>query len=104
VTGKPVLNDLRSRKKSLPVTAALNAGTATAARLGGLLAQAEPLNEEQLVEAAALIEEAGGREWAEATADQGVASAEARLGSADMPADVRTEFLAIARYVTSRDY
>ena len=104
VTGKPVLNDLRSRKKSLPVTAALGAGTAAAARLAALLAQSAPLSEEQLVETAGLIEEAGGRAWAETTADRRIASAEARLAEADMPAEVREEFLDIARYVTARDY
>jgi geranylgeranyl diphosphate synthase type I len=104
VTGKPVLNDLRSRKKSLPVTAALNAGTAASARLAVLLAQSAPLSEEQLVEAAGLVEEAGGREWAETKADSRVASAEARLASADLPAEVHAEFLAIAQYVTARDY
>jgi geranylgeranyl diphosphate synthase type I len=103
VTGKPVLNDLRSRKKSLPVTAALGAGTPASARLALLYTQDEPLTEPQLVEAAALIEEAGGRAWAETAADQRIAAAEARLASADIPGDVREEFLAVARFVTHRD-
>jgi geranylgeranyl diphosphate synthase type I len=103
VTGKPVLNDLRSRKKSLPVTAALGSGTAASARLAVLLAQEEPLSEEQLVEAAGLVDEAGGRNWAETAADKRIASAEAQLMNADIPGDVRAEFLDIARFVTARD-
>ncbi len=42
VTGKPVRSDLRARKKSLPVVAALTAGTAAAAELGTLLRQRGP--------------------------------------------------------------
>jgi geranylgeranyl diphosphate synthase type I len=104
VTGKPVLNDLRSRKKSLPVTAALGAGTPASVRLAELYAQPEPLSEDQLVRAAALIEEAGGRHWAETTADARIVAAEARLVAADIPAGVRDEFLTIAHFVTVRDY
>jgi geranylgeranyl diphosphate synthase, type I len=103
VTGKPVLSDLRSRKKSLPVTAALNAGTPASRRLAALYAQPDPLSEAQLVEAAALVEEAGGRAWAEATADKRIASAEAQLATAEVPVAVREEFMAVARFVTARD-
>jgi geranylgeranyl diphosphate synthase, type I len=103
VTGKPVLNDLRSRKKSLPVTAALGSGTPAAARLALLYTQDEPLTEPQLVQAAALIEEAGGRAWAESAADARIAAAEARLATADIPGDVREEFLAVARFVIHRE-
>ena len=103
VTGKPVLNDLRSRKKSLPVTAALGAGTPASARLAELYARPDPLTEDELVAAAALIEEAGGRAWAESAADARLAAAEARLAAADIPDDVRAEFLAIGRFVTDRD-
>jgi geranylgeranyl diphosphate synthase type I len=104
VTGKPVLNDLRSRKKSLPVTAALGAGTPASARLAELYSRPEPLTEDQLVLAAALIEEAGGRAWAEQAADARVDSAAARLEDAGIPDGVREEFLAVARFVTARDY
>ena len=84
MTGKPVLSDLRSRKKSLPVTAALNAGTPAARRLAALLRRSPSRSASRsCVEAAALVEEAGGRAWAEATADQRVASAEEQLATAD---------------------
>jgi geranylgeranyl diphosphate synthase type I len=64
VTGKPVLSDLRARKKSAPVVAALTSGTAAGERLGRLYAQPEALSEEELVQAAGLVEAAGGRNWA----------------------------------------
>ena len=70
VTGKPVRSDLRARKKSLPVVAALTSGTAAAdASSRALLASPEPLSEDDLLRAAALVEAAGGRTWAETEAD-----------------------------------
>src|SRR5262249_19172366 len=52
VTGKPVRSDLRARKKSLPVVAALSAGTAGAQELAVLLAREEALSEDDLLLAA----------------------------------------------------
>ncbi|MEV5847124.1 polyprenyl synthetase family protein [Streptomyces sp. NPDC051985] len=72
VTGKPVHGDLRERKKTYPVLAAL--GTPAGPRLAGLLdtpGRAE--------EAAALIEEAGGRTAALAEARRHTERAEALL-------------------------
>lgn len=82
VTGKPVHGDLRERKKTYPVLAAL--GTSAGPRLAGLLdtpGRAE--------EAAALIEEAGGRTAALGEARRHTERAEARpaglpLASADL--------------------
>src|ERR1700752_4262015 len=65
VTGKPVRADLRARKKSLPVVAALNSGRPEAAGLRALLTNREPLTEDDLVRAADLVVAAGGRDWAE---------------------------------------
>ncbi len=103
-TGKPVLSDLRARKKSLPVVAALTADTAESARLADLYGREDPLSEDDLREAARLIEAAGGRAWAETEAANRIALAEAHLAGAQMPDHVRTELLDIARFVTSRDY
>ncbi|WP_347350148.1 polyprenyl synthetase family protein [Intrasporangium sp.] len=64
-TGKPVLSDLRSRKKSAPVVAALTSGTTAGDALQALYRQEAPLDEDELYKAAALVEEAGGRTWAE---------------------------------------
>ena len=65
VTGKPVRADLRARKKSLPVVAALNSGTPEAAGLRGLLTSPAPLTEDDLARAADLVVAAGGKDWAE---------------------------------------
>ncbi|PJE95377.1 dimethylallyltranstransferase [Streptomyces carminius] len=63
-TGKPVLADLRARKMTAPVVAALASRTAPARRLAGLYAGPGPLSEEDARLAADLVEEAGGRDWA----------------------------------------
>ena len=104
VTGKPVRSDLRSRKKSLPVVAALASESNAARDLASLLAVAEPLTEEQLVQAAELVEAAGGKKWVEAEADTALSSAMGCLNEADMPEDVRAEFAAIAEFVTARQW
>jgi geranylgeranyl diphosphate synthase type I len=103
-TGKPVLSDLRTRKKTLPVVAALTSGTEAGDRLADLLARPEPLSEIDLGEAARLVDEAGGRAWAETEAKHRLDAAERKLAEADMPPSVRAEFLDIARFITSRDH
>ncbi|MFI0404792.1 polyprenyl synthetase family protein [Actinomadura sp. 3N508] len=103
-TGKPVLADLRARKKSLPVVFALNAGTAESERLTQLYALPGPQPEDVLREMARLVEAAGGREWAAAEADRRIASADKRLADSGMADHVRAEFRDIARFVTSRDH
>jgi geranylgeranyl diphosphate synthase, type I len=104
VTGKPVMSDLRARKKSLPVVAALTSETASAKELAELLATPEPLTEEQLAHAAGLVEEAGGRKWAESEADAALAAAGKRLAETDMPGDVQAEFAGIAEFITTRQW
>src|SRR6202042_363286 len=69
VTGKPVMSDLRARKKSLPVVAALTSGAPEAAELKALLAREDELSEDDLLHAADLIVAAGGKAWAEKEAD-----------------------------------
>jgi geranylgeranyl diphosphate synthase type I len=102
ITGKPVRSDLRSRKKSLPVVAALTSGTAQGSQLAELLAGKEPLTEDDLVVAQRLVEESGGKRWTEAEADTQLAEAERCLAETDMPDDVRAEFSAIAQFITTR--
>jgi geranylgeranyl diphosphate synthase type I len=104
VTGKPVRADLRARKKSLPVVAALSSGTPAATELAEILASEGELTEEDLIHAADLVVAAGGRQWAEQEADARLAAAAASLDSAGIPADVRAEFTAIAEFITARQW
>jgi geranylgeranyl diphosphate synthase type I len=62
-TGKPAGSDLRARKKSAPVVAALASGGAAAARLAELYAARGPLDRRAVRDAARLVEQAGGRAW-----------------------------------------
>ena len=103
VTGKPVLADLRSGKKSMPVVAALRSGAPSAARLAELLADPGPRDEEDVVLAAKLVEEAGGREVTTAEADRQLTEALRCLDSVPMDGRVHDELTELARFVTARD-
>jgi geranylgeranyl diphosphate synthase, type I len=104
VTGKPVRADLRARKKSLPVVAALNSGTPAAAELKTLLTAVGELSEEDLVRAADLIVEGGGKQWAEQEAGSRLALAAQCLDAVGAPVDVHDEFMAIAEFITARQW
>ena len=104
VTGKPVRADLRARKKSLPVVAALTAGTSAAEELAKLLRREGELSEDDLAHAAGLVEEAGGKSWTEEKAAEQLAAALACLAETPMPDDVRAEFAGIAEFITARQW
>ncbi len=107
-TGKQTWSDLRQRKKSLPVVAALAAGGSASDRLGDLLAADAKstdfanFSEEEFAARAALIEEAGGREWTAAEARRQHTIAIEALGDVDMPEQVREKFTALADFVVVR--
>ncbi|WP_078624606.1 polyprenyl synthetase family protein [Streptomyces monomycini] len=110
-TGKQTWSDLRQRKKSLPVVAALAADNPAAERLAGILAadakksedEIADFTEEEFASRAALIEEAGGREWTSQEARRQHATAIAALDEVDMPAPVRAQFVALADFVVVRE-
>jgi len=104
VTGKPVRSDLRARKKSLPVVAALTADLPASAQLAGLLGREDALSEDDLVLAAALVEEAGGKSWTEQKAADQLAAAHTCLADTPMPDGVRAEFAGIAEFITARQW
>jgi geranylgeranyl diphosphate synthase type I len=102
VTGKPVANDLRQRKKSLPVTHALAAGNGQADRLRSLMA-APGLDDAGVAEAVETLEATGSGAWtaqlAETYLDRALAALDrARLASAPVE-DLRE----LARFVAGRD-
>ncbi|MFF9012732.1 polyprenyl synthetase family protein [Streptomyces sp. NPDC014870] len=107
-TGKQTWSDLRQRKKSLPVVAALAAGGAASERLGELLAadakssDFESFSEEEFATRAALIEEAGGRAWTSEEARRQHATAVRALHEVDMPERVRAQLTALADFVVVR--
>ncbi|RCW46183.1 geranylgeranyl diphosphate synthase type I [Halopolyspora algeriensis] len=101
ITGKPVLSDLRSRKKSLPVVHAMTSGKPEGARLRELYVQSEPLSDDQLDEAAEMVDKAGSREWTQAECERRLISAQRHLELADCGA--ATEGLSeLADYILRR--
>jgi geranylgeranyl diphosphate synthase type I len=103
VTGKPVLNDLRSRKRSLPVTYALSRGGVAGRELGDWLRTSGEDSETDLLRAAQLVEDGGGRRWAAREAERRMRLAQAALEEGDIPVDVRDELNDLARFVVTRD-
>ncbi|MGI5207320.1 family 2 encapsulin nanocompartment cargo protein polyprenyl transferase [Spirillospora sp. CA-108201] len=104
VTGKPVHADLRRRKKSLPVVAALTSGSAAGSDLAALYLREAPLTDEEAVLAAGLVDAAGGRAWAAAHADELLTDALADLDAAGVAPCADTELRALARLMTHRDH
>jgi geranylgeranyl diphosphate synthase, type I len=102
-TGKPVWSDLRSRKKSLPVVAALRGDTPAGRALAGLYTGTAPLTDDQLAEAADLVAEAGGRSWVRSAARRHRDEALSCLHSVHPPGDVERDIVAIAYQITDRD-
>lgn len=100
-TGKPVASDLRQRKKTFPVVAALGSGHAAAGRLRALLADGPA--EAAIAEAARLVEEAGGRAWTEAEADRELRLALEALERAPLAPGSKEELAELARFVGRRE-
>ncbi|WP_210430199.1 polyprenyl synthetase family protein [Streptomyces physcomitrii] len=107
-TGKQTWSDLRQRKKSLPVVAALAAGGPASEQLGELLAadaksnDFESFSEEEFAARAALIEEAGGRRWTAEEARRQHAVALDALDEVEMDQRVREQLTALADFVVVR--
>ena len=104
VTGKPVYSDLQNRKKSLPVVAALTSGTPAGRELAALYHRAEPLSDRELIQAAELVDLAGGRAWSQAEADELLARAMDELGAAGPAPRAAAELAGLAHLATRRDH
>jgi geranylgeranyl diphosphate synthase type I len=104
VTGKPAHSDLRRRKKSLPVVAALTSGTSAGEELATFYHRDEPMSDADLVRAAELIEAAGGRAWCQSKADDLLAEALCHVKAAAVAERATAELVALGRMVTRRDH
>jgi geranylgeranyl diphosphate synthase, type I len=104
VTGKPVYSDLRSRKKSLPIVAALTSNTVAGRELADLYHGEQPLSDADLVQAAELVDAAGGRSWSQAQADELLERALQRLQLAGSVSRPVAELGTLARLATRRDH
>jgi geranylgeranyl diphosphate synthase type I len=102
-TGKPAWSDLRSRKKTLPVAAALATANGLAEELSALLI-AENLEEPAVARLAALVEECGGRDLARCEAESRLTAALAALDSVDIRDEARDQLAELARFVVEREF
>jgi geranylgeranyl diphosphate synthase type I len=102
VTGKPVFNDLRRGKKTLPVLAAINSGTSPGRHLGELLASQKQLNEDLFPVAMGLIEEAGGLCHARQESQRNLACALRILDDAPIRNSTTEELATLARFLDKR--
>ncbi|RKT87955.1 geranylgeranyl diphosphate synthase, type I [Saccharopolyspora antimicrobica] len=100
VTGKPVLSDLRARKKTVPVVHALNSGTTAGERLRELYARPEPLTEQQLREAAEMVQRAGSADWTRRECQRRLTAADAHLPRG--PQDVTEALTELATFIVRR--
>jgi geranylgeranyl diphosphate synthase type I len=104
VTGKPAHSDLGTRKKSLPVVAALTSGTAAGRELAALYHGDDPLSARDIAAAAALVKTSGGRSWSMDEASRQFAAAIAELPGFGTSERRTAELEALARMVTDRDH
>jgi geranylgeranyl diphosphate synthase type I len=105
-TGKPAGSDIASRKKSVPVVAALQSPTPAGRRLRQLYLSCDPIGEDDVRTAAALVEEAGGRDVAERLAREESDAALAALSALEQAGaapDVVEELAGIAGRLWGRD-
>jgi geranylgeranyl diphosphate synthase type I len=101
VTGKPVGNDLRQHKKTLPIALALARGGDLPASLARLLEH--DLTEAEVQKATRLLEECGARDETMAIGETQLVAALGSLERVPLELRPRSELAAIARYVTERD-
>ncbi|NUS85766.1 MAG: polyprenyl synthetase family protein, partial [Streptomyces sp.] len=110
VTGKPVHGDLRRRKKTLPVLAALAADGPAARELAALLTgnldadapDADAPDDAAVHRAAELVEEAGGRAATLAEAHHHLDAARAQLASVPLAPTAAAELLALLPFLVDR--
>ena len=103
VTGKPVGNDLRERKKSMPVSIVLSANSSEAEKLSEIFSITGELSEEEVSYASSLIENAGGREATLEEADKHLKRATEFLNNADIGEETFSELEEVANFVVNRD-
>ncbi|MEV6716304.1 polyprenyl synthetase family protein [Lentzea sp. NPDC051208] len=103
ITGKPVHADLRSRKKTLPVVAALASGTPEGEEFAALYGQRRVLSDAELAHAAHLVEASGARAWSQAQATLLFHQALEHLHAVAPATRAGAELVALARLAAHRD-
>jgi geranylgeranyl diphosphate synthase type I len=99
-TGKPVGNDLREQKKSMPIALAFERGGSLEASVRSMFAQGA--TDDQVERLAVELEAAGIRDEVDAIAADHLRTALAALDDVGLDAAPRTELIELAHFVTSR--
>ena len=99
-TGKPVGNDLREQKKSMPVALAFDRSDHVTRAVR--LAFTGELSDEEIAELSRQLDEAGIRGDVEAIADDHLGQALASLDSVQLHDAAHAELIELARFVTTR--
>lgn len=101
LTGKPVHSDLRSRKKTLPITWSIENGGSAGSELAEWLSR-DGDDAGGAEHAAELVITAGGRDWAELEARRRIDDGCAALEDVAIADEHREQFVEIAEYVLRR--
>lgn len=104
VTGKAAGNDLRERKRSMPVTAALHSGASEADEIAALYSTDDELTAEQITALASLVEAAGGRERTEAEAERQLGVALNAIDSVGLAEPAHAELIELAQFIVGRTH
>jgi geranylgeranyl diphosphate synthase type I len=103
-TGKAAGNDLRERKKSMPVAFVISAGDGAAQELRALYDQPGHLSDVDIERATQIIETAGGRQRTEQEAQTHLTAALAALEGAGLVDESVEELHGLANFVATRNH
>ncbi|MDB4205906.1 polyprenyl synthetase family protein [bacterium] len=100
-TGKPVGNDLREQKKSMPIAIAFDRG----GTIGDAVRAAftEPMNDQQIQSLAAQLESAGIRDQVQTIARDYLDQAIATLDTVELAPAAKAELIELANFIWERD-
>lgn len=101
-TGKPIGNDLRQRKKTLPVVFTLCGDDPDRERLRRVLS-GEHVGEREVAQATEALERSGARQWVTDLVERQMGLALGAVEPLPIPGDVYAELDELARFVVMRD-
>ena len=102
-TGKPVFSDLSSRKKTLPVTYAMEHGGSAGRELCDWMSRPQPPSTGDLHHLASLVERAGCRQWAVEESARRTSLAEDAICAVVLPERTRRELIELGRFLVGRE-
>jgi geranylgeranyl diphosphate synthase type I len=102
-TGKSSSSDVRARKRSAPIAAALTSDTTAGNRLAEMFAAGPPATDTDVALATELIIESGGLDWAKTEAELRLDAAMQQLHALELIETAAADLEAVANYIVNRD-